>query len=693
MSCKASKTSKGSFPLWDSVKKPPRIIKKQPKSRTKTGCFTCRRRKKKCDEQGPVCSGCKRNYVQCIWPSYATETLPKDFEIRSVENIPFGKSDSISNSSIVGIDIKEPIFFEDKKLEPIISEKDFSIDVPIEFCSVLELDNYKHQTLSAMTTEVPPILDFVLHDVTGPSKSITDSDETGNNSENNSDVNSDIISNKSSTSASIERNTLAEFVPFEIPVVTNKETTFSEFFPTCDDSQYLYQKSSANSEEEIYNDLLSYRPKTNIPSVSIKNPTMAAIREIICAKSLNKLSGTSENRQKSERHYSKAISIVREYNNSFTKANSCGEISDTWETLVIKIMCIAGRKLDLVSESSVNDIITNAQGKYLDGLNTMNPIMDNSLRSTLFNELLFNYPIVMYFSPLDNVLSLPTPYALFNQYGEEFSKLLHLSNNQKSTDEMMSYKLLSSSPSSTSSSTDGTPDWLLNVIKTSIFNLFECLSKLTWILRMKKSFETQQLVKYLKDLKADISFIWTTIQTSDIQLDGVSSLGFSPGLSAIEIPSTVKPKEFNPAVSLIEFAKIAYMSTELFYIKVADENVSVESPIIGFYMDQFMSSYNRYLQLTSPDEVSYTCAAHIQNLGIPKCLFTFPLFIAACAAQNLQQKEFISKEMYLLASNLDLNFLENLTSAVETTWCIAPNSNKDAFNSLITRDAFSGFML
>lgn len=35
--------------------------------RTKTGCLTCRSRKKKCDETKPQCSACRRNGLGCSW--------------------------------------------------------------------------------------------------------------------------------------------------------------------------------------------------------------------------------------------------------------------------------------------------------------------------------------------------------------------------------------------------------------------------------------------------------------------------------------------------------------------------------------------------------------------------------------------------------------------------------------------------
>ncbi|PGG99042.1 hypothetical protein GX51_06458 [Blastomyces parvus] len=36
--------------------------------RTRTGCFSCRRRKKKCDEVKPICLACIRNKLDCSWP-------------------------------------------------------------------------------------------------------------------------------------------------------------------------------------------------------------------------------------------------------------------------------------------------------------------------------------------------------------------------------------------------------------------------------------------------------------------------------------------------------------------------------------------------------------------------------------------------------------------------------------------------
>ncbi|RDW63087.1 Zn(II)2Cys6 transcription factor [Aspergillus mulundensis] len=42
--------------------------------RSRTGCFTCRRRKKKCDEIHPICGGCARNHLPCQWVDHVYPT-------------------------------------------------------------------------------------------------------------------------------------------------------------------------------------------------------------------------------------------------------------------------------------------------------------------------------------------------------------------------------------------------------------------------------------------------------------------------------------------------------------------------------------------------------------------------------------------------------------------------------------------
>ena len=46
-------------------------------SRTKTGCWSCRRRRKRCDEKRPTCTACLRNKFCCTWPEPEPELEPE----------------------------------------------------------------------------------------------------------------------------------------------------------------------------------------------------------------------------------------------------------------------------------------------------------------------------------------------------------------------------------------------------------------------------------------------------------------------------------------------------------------------------------------------------------------------------------------------------------------------------------------
>ena len=53
--------------------------------RVQTGCLTCRRRKKKCDEIKTKCGDCRKLCLECHWPSGRTNTKVEDRQETSKE--------------------------------------------------------------------------------------------------------------------------------------------------------------------------------------------------------------------------------------------------------------------------------------------------------------------------------------------------------------------------------------------------------------------------------------------------------------------------------------------------------------------------------------------------------------------------------------------------------------------------------
>lgn len=58
--------------------------------RSKTGCLTCRRRKKKCDETKPQCKACVRLKLECEWPTLTPSSFNKT-ATNSIKQLPSSK--------------------------------------------------------------------------------------------------------------------------------------------------------------------------------------------------------------------------------------------------------------------------------------------------------------------------------------------------------------------------------------------------------------------------------------------------------------------------------------------------------------------------------------------------------------------------------------------------------------------------
>lgn len=103
----------------------PNIIK------TKDGCFNCKRRKKKCDEQKPHCKACIRNSLECIWPNHV--------KLRSeIDNVADGKDKEVTLKSIE----KKLLPDLDQDIGAIVKELDLELRNSMsDFDSMFDLHN------------------------------------------------------------------------------------------------------------------------------------------------------------------------------------------------------------------------------------------------------------------------------------------------------------------------------------------------------------------------------------------------------------------------------------------------------------------------------------------------------------------------------------------------------------------------
>lgn len=300
-------------------------------------------------------------------------------------------------------------------------------------------------------------------------------------------------------------------------------------------------------------------------------------------------------------------------------------IKSNWEALAIQIVTNAERKLSLSTRPSVKDFN-----------------LENLTRN-LFDEFLSTYPLLFLFNQGNDI---PSPFETFELYNGDFNKVLQSKN------------------------------WLNQALEISILQIFECFAKLSFL--VNKGDTERDLV--IDKLQADIASIWTTIQTIEIQLTSTPS-----PIPSLEQPQPIKQNTPTPTISstnvnnddhakytqLIEFSKLCYMALQIFYLKIKDHETDTNSPVVGFYIDQFIASYESYLSYEHP---------RVCNL-----MFIFPLIINACASNTLEQREFISKELYLISYDLKLPFVEKIVNEIEESWGLDFNTGSQlTFNKLIT---------
>ncbi|CDR45120.1 CYFA0S16e02366g1_1 [Cyberlindnera fabianii] len=58
-----------------------KVPKSQQPQRSRSGCFNCRKLKKKCSEERPSCKSCQTKCIPCVWPSSHAKSMPKDYKI------------------------------------------------------------------------------------------------------------------------------------------------------------------------------------------------------------------------------------------------------------------------------------------------------------------------------------------------------------------------------------------------------------------------------------------------------------------------------------------------------------------------------------------------------------------------------------------------------------------------------------
>lgn len=590
----------------DIPKRPLRRVTSYPKTRSKAGCFTCRKRKKKCDECYPICSGCARNFLCCVWPDKEHHALPKDFEIKSStgSNIRAESTDTLSSA---GDEAIESSFHVKIPLKSDLFNSSETDMVPRDMCSVIPLNGYELNRNSPKKSS--SIIMFRVHPTATSSCESKQADATE-------------FLHELQTDSAISEQTVNQM--------------FNSLQKTLKSGKLSWHPT--DNESDAYNRVYSHLMENFLPENLQESNTntltsfkrISALREIFLAygscsleKTLGKeyLLGTSI----TDKHYERAKNLIRQemMDRSLTEVKINGKQStedkaeNDWLLPCINIIQSVNKSIDLISKKCLDNI-----GASLNKYNSLSHTVEGAQRTIILN-FIFNYSIGLYFLPKAKLELLPSPFEVFGKFRSQFSTVLFADKERGQ-------------------------NWLSNVVIGSVFNCFENLCKLLWTLRMASLLSVHKRTSYLGQIKRDMTLIWTTLQTSEIQLDSKKG------------DEKIRP--------ILKYAKYFHQSLEILHIKLSDPSVQSTNPVISFYLSQFMRIYK------SADVSSFLNFA--------------PLFICGCSSRTLEDRAFLSKELYFTAQKLDLPFIEDVTKTLEDRWCIEESGGNSTFNSLTSRAGF-----
>lgn len=107
--------------------------KRKSAGKSRNGCFTCKKRKKKCDEKKPACSYCSKSSNECKYPDIV-QTNKLDFVFENFDNNDYNLLKSISNFDLL-FDSNDDFLldqFLDINSENNLLKKKYKNDVNIE---------------------------------------------------------------------------------------------------------------------------------------------------------------------------------------------------------------------------------------------------------------------------------------------------------------------------------------------------------------------------------------------------------------------------------------------------------------------------------------------------------------------------------------------------------------------------------
>ncbi|ODV96563.1 hypothetical protein PACTADRAFT_48396 [Pachysolen tannophilus NRRL Y-2460] len=598
------------------------------KMRVKSGCFCCRKRKKKCDEVRPVCSGCKRNDLKCCWPQYPNQILPKDFKLSSETVIAIGEQIMDNNSKLK---ITSSPNFKFKKPQPQQQQQQQALAMAAFAQSIGPQVFQNKNLISESETESSPVNSEF-------GESILKFEDNDNNNNNNNDIEVsniagvDLVKNFQDVEA---MNTMADNLTANFPL-----SSFSQWIPNVELSvtnsrlYYYFVNQFIPAITPTHSHPLLAPGQIFIPYAS-QSPVL---REVFfsCGASLLAYRDTSFLKVATET-YARSIRLISDSIRSH-------EVDGTedWLLVAILTLCLRDRAsgangtrcanhlsaaYKMIKQREVQKIRQfNKVETSVSDLKIDNRVNDISItitptERTLLESFIFNYSIVLYTCSHKALLDLPSPFKVFSELRNWLSVPIYQNCDVS---------------------------WMNNPILGSALDEFEVTAKLNWLLRLHYCIDSQN------ENYVHTDDFWRIITSLKAKLDSVEE-SIQKNLEKINNIPDVIGENFNKKISLrsnLAVSSIIYHACCIVTQKMID-------PSIPSYLPAIQKSADAILEEIS---INIPCTDH------SSCLALWGLYICGLVTIDESQRQFLTAKLIEISNLLCSEVGTNILSILQKGW-------------------------
>ncbi|KAG2736631.1 hypothetical protein G9P44_000721 [Scheffersomyces stipitis] len=629
------------------------------RSRVRTGCFCCRKRKKKCDESQPFCHACMRNRFKCIYPTGHNEPLPVGFDLveEIYDEIPKRRlrkrKNSISSdadSRLFNVIVLNPTVTSQRtsisknshKVERSVSE--FTSDTssttsspipsstaPIE--SSLKLPNSKPTSSSNKKRKIKE--KAKIYEITSPSQEMSDSEAPSSPDLSSVSSQSPILSNSTALINPLDEVFLlgnSKYIP-NIQLACQDAELYHHFVHNFMPSISLPHAHPLLSPEHVWVQLASQSEILTDIYLCCGASYLAYLHGLNDQDAAN---WAEQYTQLAETKYSQAVSSL-----SRAVATKSIDLDSDWLFAACLALCLRDRSFGLNGSRCaqhlifVYNLIKRRDLKKRETIKEENPFSKDETvtlatkvtpnERSFMDSFVFNYSAALLSCSTKDLVTLPSPFEFFEPVRQWLQYPIYRNVDVK---------------------------WMNNPVLGSALDSFEVISKLSWLLRLHFNHEDDEVdTEKLLEFHINDEQFWKLVLPlrDDIETIEKKNEATKEDLNRLKIKNikSYKALRSNLAVSIMTINACKILIEKLI------------NPTIPSFLAIIQTSTNRILE--ELDE-------HIPLENHSSCLITLSLFIAGVSTTTNHQRAVLSRKLIEISNVLASNVGKNILKVLNFGW-------------------------